>query len=442
MPEARFTFPRGFLWGTASSAYQVEGNSKNNQWHLWEQQPDQIADGHHSGRACDWWGGRWREDFDRAAELGNNAIRFSVEWSRVQPAPDRWDESAIDHYIEMLRGLDTRGLFPIVNFHHFTDPLWVDEMGGWENEEVPALFAAYVGKVADAFKNYVTTWCTINEPNVPSVLGYMSGEYPPGRTDLNAGIQVMVNFARGHALGYQKIKEIQPEGRVGFAHAVSGFLPASASPLDKMAANFHHQVWNQFFPEVLKTGKARLLGRRVSIPEAKGTLDYLGLNYYTSELVRFSLRAGVNGMFSRRTFPEDAPLSPNGMIASVPEQLFKLIKWAIQFETPLIVMENGVEDAEDSFRREYLAAHIHQVWRAVNFNYPVKGYFVWSLVDNFEWNWGWTRRFGLYALENETQLRIKRPSADLYAEICKENALSSEMVREYAPGLEKTLFPE
>jgi len=114
MPEARFNFPRGFLWGTSSSAYQVEGNSKNNQWYLWEKEAGRIAEGGTCGQACDWWGGRWREDFDRAAEGGQNALRLSFEWSRIQPAPDRWDEHALDHYIDLLRGLDRRGLFPLV----------------------------------------------------------------------------------------------------------------------------------------------------------------------------------------------------------------------------------------------------------------------------------------------------------------------------------------
>ena len=122
MPEARFNFPKGFLWGTASSAYQFEGNNKNTQWFEWEQQPGKIAQGDTCGLAADWWSGRWREDFDRAEEGRHNAMRISVEWSRIQPAPERWDEDALDHYIDMLRGLDQRGLFPIVNFHHFTDP--------------------------------------------------------------------------------------------------------------------------------------------------------------------------------------------------------------------------------------------------------------------------------------------------------------------------------
>lgn len=443
MPEARFTFPKGFLWGTATSAYQVEGNSKNNQWYTWEQEPGKIVDGHTCGLACDWWSGRWREDFDRAAEMGNNALRFSVEWSRVQPAPDRWDEHAIDAYIEMLRGLVSRNLFPLVTLHHFTDPLWVDEVGGWANPEVPALFATYARRMAEAFKGFVTTWATINEPNVTAIAGYAMGNFPPGKTDLNLAFDVMENQARGHAMAYHEIKEIQRESRVGFAHAVRGFFPASRfNPLDKLAANLHHQVWNQFFPQMFMTGEARLINRKVSIPEAKGTQDYLGVNYYASDMVKFRPSAGAEEIYSSRAFPDDASISPNGMIANLPEQFYQMIEWSLQFKTPIIITENGTEDAEDSFRREYLAAHIHQVWRAVNFNYPIKGYFLWSLLDNFEWEQGWTRRFGLYELDTETQVRIKRPSVDFYTQICQENALSSEMVRDYAPALTEKLFPE
>lgn len=442
MPEARFNFPRGFLWGTSSSAYQVEGGNKNNQWYLWEQEPGRIAEGGTCGLACDWWAGRWREDFDRAAECGQNALRFSIEWSRIQPAPDRWDEHALDNYIDMLRGLVRRGLFPLVTLHHFTDPLWVTDMGGWENEAVPELFAAYAEKVAAAIKSYVTTWATINEPNVLAILGYLTGDFPPNVNDLDRAIKVMTHLARGHSLAYHQIKALQPEARVGLPHVYRGFTPRrSGSLLDRLVASQHHQVWNQFFPALLRDGKARLMGRSVALPEAKGTQDYLGLNFYTSEEVQFSLAAGRKGFFSRRVFPDGAPLSPNGKIASLPEDFFKALDWALQFDVPIIVTENGTEDAQDDFRREYLVQHIHQLWRAVNFNYPIKGYFVWTLVDNFEWDQGWTQRFGLYELDVETQARKKRPSADLYAEICRENALTTEMVRQYAPELFGQLFP-
>jgi beta-glucosidase len=442
MPEATFNFPRGFLWGTATSSYQVEGNSKNNQWAKWEEQPGKIANDDRCGLACDWWGGRWREDFDRAAEAGQNAHRFSLEWSRIQPAPDRWDEHAIDRYLEMLRGLTERRLFPIVTLHHFTDPLWVTELGGWEYEGIAELFAAYTAKVVEAMKGYATTWVTINEPNVVAAMGYLTGEFPPEKRELSAVVRVAVNQARAHGLAYRKIKELQPESRVGIALNWRGFNPArSWHPLDRMAAKFHNQAYNEFFPELFTKGSSRILNRMIVLPEAKGTQDYVGVNFYTSDLVRFSLGAGWDELFSRRSFPESAPLSPNGMIASQPEEFFKSLHWALKFKAPIIVTENGVEDMEDSFRRDYLVRHIHQLWHAVNFNYPIKGYFLWSLVDNFEWNLGWTHRFGLWELDPKTQMRRKRPSADLYAAICRENSLSAKMVREFAPKSYESIFP-
>ncbi|MFN2216493.1 MAG: family 1 glycosylhydrolase, partial [Anaerolineales bacterium] len=129
MVDATFHFPRGFLWGTATAAHQVEGNNSNNNWWNWENQPGHIYQDQKSSLACDWWGGRWQEDFDRAAEGAHNAHRLSVEWSRIQPTPDRWDESALEKYLEMLRGLHARNILPMVTLHHFTDPMWITEMG-------------------------------------------------------------------------------------------------------------------------------------------------------------------------------------------------------------------------------------------------------------------------------------------------------------------------
>src|SRR5512140_161228 len=144
MAQAIIRFPRGFLWGTATAAHQVEGNNTNNDWWAWEQQEGHILRGHKSGLACDWWGGRWKEDMDRAAETGQNAHRFSVEWSRIQPEPEKWDESALERYRAMLRGMLERGLTPMVTLHHFSDPLWLAEMGGWETDAIVPVFEKFV----------------------------------------------------------------------------------------------------------------------------------------------------------------------------------------------------------------------------------------------------------------------------------------------------------
>jgi beta-glucosidase len=438
MPSATFHFPRGFLWGTASSSHQVEGGNTNNNWWKWEQ------DGHTRGKAglaCDWWGGRWQEDFDRAAEAGQNAHRLSVEWSRIQPAPDRWDEAALEQYREMLRGLRERNMTAMVTLHHFTDPLWLGEIGGWETEAAVPLFEKFVRKTVEALKDYSTLWCTINEPNGYALEGYTSGRFPPGLTDLKLALRVEANLLRGHAAAYRAIHQIQPEARVGFAHHHLLLVPRHPwFPLDVLERTIHFNTINMAFPSGIQTGLMRTPLGNTRIPEARGTQDFFGLNYYTQQTVAFDLRQ-PGELFGRRYFPKGSDMSAGGMYANVPDGLFRSLHWALQFKVPILVTENGFDDALDTIRPRYMAQHIHQLWRVVNYNWPVRGYFWWTLVDNFEWDHAWKLRFGLWELDLETQARRKRRSADLYAAICKENGLSSEMVQQYCPEIFEKLFP-
>jgi beta-glucosidase len=272
-------------------------------------------------------------------------------------------------------------------------------------------------------------------------LAYLTGDFPPGKKSLPAVFKAITNLIKGHSLAYEIIHEISPEAKVGLAHQYRGFRPAkSFSPLDRWVTNITAQTFNNAIPETLKDGKLRFLGFRKRIPAAKGTQDYFGLNYYTQENIAFSLRA-IGQLFGKRFFPQDADLSPTGFIANQPEGFFQALKWAKRFKLPIIVTENGTEDPDDKFRTRYLSEHIHQLWYGVNYNWKIQGYFHWSLVDNFEWERGWTQRFGLWGLDTNSQERHKRPSADLYAEICQENALSSEMVARYAPEVFEKLFP-
>ncbi len=439
MPQATYHFPRGFLWGTATAAHQVEGNNTNNQWWKWEQE------GHTNGKsglACDWWGGRWREDFDRAAEGGQNAHRLSVEWSRIQPAPDRWDEDALDRYRMMLRGLKERGLTPMVTLHHFSDPLWLYEKCAWEIEESVLWFEKYVRKTVEALKDYCSLWCTINEPNIYALSGYVTGDFPACNKGLPNAIKVMANMLRGHAAAYRAIHALQPEARVGYAWHYRPQVARSWSPLDHWVRKIRYDAINMAFPSGISTGVMKIPTAKINIPEARGTQDYFGLNYYSVDTVWFNLRK-KNELFTDSGYPADADMSPTHFIANIPSGLFDSLQWVVNTypDLPILITENGVEDAGDQMRPRYIAQHIHQMWRAVNFNWPIKGYFHWSLVDNFEWERGWTQRFGLWALDVETQKRTKRPSADLYAEICKENGLSSDMVQKYCPEALDTLFP-
>ena len=438
MPQATYVFPRGFLWGTATAAHQVEGGNTNNTWYAWEES-GHVQAGQRAGRACDWWRGRWREDFDRAAEAGQNAHRLSIEWSRIQPEPGRWDEDALEHYRQMVRGLHDRGLKPVVTLHHFTDPLWLADMGGWENPDAVTYFRAYVAKAVEALKTYVDTWCTINEPNVYTALGYLEGIYPPGLQAPRRALTVAEHLALGHAAAYEAIHRIQPEAQVGLVVYYRPMYPQRPwLPPDRAWAWLQNRWFNDYF------AWAAGLGRRLTLWGSRRdrrlgpALDFFGLNYYTADRVRFHW--GLPELEARRP-PADAPLSEHGDIAHWPVGIFAGVRWAARFGKPILITENGLEDGTDTLRPRYLAEHLHQVWRALHWAGKVRGYFHWTLVDNFEWDRGWSRRFGLWALNPETQERTKRPSAELYAAICRANALDTEIVARYAPEALPALLP-
>lgn len=441
MAQATFHFPRGFLWGTTTAAYQVEGNNPNSNWWTWEQQPGRIAEGHKSGLACDWWNGRWREDFQRAAEGAQNAHRMSVEWSRIQPTPDRWDDAALNRYLDMVRGLKELNITPLITLHHYSDPQWFVEKGGWESESAAEYFEKYVRKVVQALKDYVNLWCTFNEPNGYATLGFIQGIFPPGKKDFNLGFKVMVNMVRAHAAAYHAIHQIHPQARVGMAHYYRSLQPAKSwSPLDRLVTRLLMEL-NEVFASAANDGVVRLITHRKQVREAKATQDFLGIDYYTRDYVSFNLHQ-YKELFGKSNFREGAELSSTGFLANEPLGMYEALKWGLKYNLPIIITENGFDDSEDRVRPRYILEHLHQVWRAVNFNWPVKGYFHWTLVDNFEWERGWTQRFGLWELDVDTQARHKRPSANLYTEICRENGISDEMASRYAPEVLAELFPD
>jgi len=440
MAEASFTFPNNFLWGTATSSHQVEGNNTNNNWYAWENDGNTIS-GEKSELACDWWQGRWKEDFDRAAESGQNSHRFSIEWSRIQPAPNRFDFDALDHYRQMAKALVDNGITPMVTLHHFTDPLWLVEMRGWENDFVVDHFNDYTRKVVSAIGDYVDIWCTINEPNVFAISSYILGDFPPGKISIKSAYKVIRNLINAHVLSYHTIHEIQPEAKVGLAHQYRGFTPANPnSPFDRWITGLFSSNFNDTFPETFHSGIWKFLGKKTSIPEAKGTQDFFGINYYTRDFLKFS-PFSPKEIFVNRYIDPQKEQSTTGFIANEPDVFFEGLKWATLYNLPIYITENGIEDAEDDLRPKFIVQHLHKVWQGINFNWPIKGYYHWTLVDNFEWERGWSQRFGLWELDIKTQERRKRKSASLYEKICKENALTSEIVSAFIPELLDTIFP-
>ncbi len=441
--KALLQFPRGFLWGCATAAHQVEGQNVNDWWR-WEQTPGHIFQDQKAGRACEWWTGRYIEDFDRAAEMHNNAQRISVEWSRIEPEPDKWDNWALERYRDMLKAMRERGMTPMVTLHHFTNPLWIDDHSGWLWDEVPAYFVRFVRKVVETLGDLCSLWCTINEPTVYAAEGYSFGRWPPGMRNRQALAQVSFNLLRGHAAAYHAIKDVQPQSQVGYATHYVRFRPAAPAALNLAASRLVHNLFNAMFVMAVRDGIARIPGSRaVPIPQVKGACDWIGLQYYEELRVSFN-------PFSPSTFfltqhkPTDTPVGPDAWGGINPAAILEPIRWLWKTQQkPIYITESGVPDPDDTIRPGFMLQTLRAVWRAVNFNLPVRGYFAWSLLDNFEWAEGYDPRFsfGLYKTDIETQQRTARQSARLYREICAMNGLSSSMVTRYAPELVSEMFP-
>jgi len=439
-PQATFHFPAGFKWGVAAAAHQVEGNNTGNDWWAWEQQEGHIKERHKSGLACNWWENT-ETDFSHAAALGVNALRLSVEWSRVEPRPGEFDDSALERYSHMLQELRARNIEPLVTLHHFTNPRWLADQGGWENPETVALFARFTRRVVERLGQHCDMWCTINEPNVYGYMGYLEGDFPPGQSDFKTAMRVIRHLLLGHAAAYKEIHAIQPNARVGLAHNVRILDPANPrSPLDRRVARLADRAYNQAPLTALTTGRWMLpLGFGLAW-KLRRTLDWIGLNYYTRDLVAFD-SAQRQTLFSRRLHADDAELLDGGYGEFYPHGMFRSIQHLARLNLPIYITENGLPDDDDDQRPRYLLTHLHQMWRAIQLCYPVMGYYHWTLTDNFEWAEGWTLRFGLIALDAETQTRTPRPSAALYANVIQANAITPQIIDAYAPKLRAELLP-
>lgn len=441
--KALHQFPRGFLWGCATAAHQVEGQNVNNWWR-WENTPGHIFENQKSGRACEWWSGRYVEDFERAAYMSNNSQRISIEWSRIQPEPDAWDDWSVQRYRDMLKALLDRGMKPLVTLHHFTNPLWIDDQKGWLWDETPVYFERFVRRIVDELKDLCSFWCTINEPMVYVTQGYTFGKFPPGMQSSTASNRAVINMLRGHAAAYHAIKELQPDSQVGYSTHHLGIRASKPAAFHWLAARMVEGFFNRTFVLALRDGIVSLPGmRKFSMAQIAGTLDWIGLQYYQEYNVGFSPTSPAS-LFIKQAKPSDMPVGPAGWGGLNPDALFTYIEWLWQtLKVPIYVTESGVPDPDDTIRPGYLIRTVRSMWKAVNFNFPVKGFYFWSLLDNFEWAEGYDPRFnfGLYRTNFQTQERIARKSAELYREICSQNGISADLVRRYAPDLEAEIFP-
>jgi beta-glucosidase len=427
----------GFLWGAATSAHQVEGANRLNDWWRFEQESGRIAGGDVSGDACRHYE-LFDSDFALAAADHHNAHRLSIEWSRIVPAEGRIDTAAIAHYHDVFASLKRRGLLPVVTLHHFTNPVWIADRGGWENRDTIRHFCDFVRVCAREYGAQVDWWCTINEPEVFAFRGWSEGVWPPAKHNVRTALEVMANLLEAHARAAAILREedrTDADGdghatRIGFAKHLVQLEPAAPwSPFDSLRAMFEDRAFNAASVRSLETGKLRLEipGAGVverGLPGMKGSSDWFGLNYYTRWMVNmFGPEAHV--------VKKGVELTDLGWEIR-PEGLEIALVRASKAGLPVLVTENGFADANDRIRPRALVESLLHMQSAVARGVNVIGYLHWSLLDNFEWSDGYRGRFGLYRVDfsRADRARTRTRSADLFARIARANGVTAEIVSE------------
>ncbi|MFH1424001.1 MAG: family 1 glycosylhydrolase [Candidatus Nealsonbacteria bacterium] len=381
------TFPQGFLWGSATSSHQVEGGTLND-WTLWEMMGRAK---NLSGKACDHWNlQQFKEDVERMQVLGLNAYRMSIEWSRIMPKPWVINQAVLDQYRQMLVILRQAGISTMVTLHHFTNPIWFVEQGDWIKAPLEP-FYSYVDAATRALADYVDYWNTFNESLVMVYMGYLTGQWPPGKKGrIIAAAHLRKRFAEVHNEVYRIVK--RNTGRpVGLVHNFTSYETAHNRWIERTIAGLQDRIFNRWIVEHTKN-------------------DFIGVNFYFHQV--------FDGF-------RPAPAARPGNKVSdfgweiIPQSLTRVLLGLKKYNLPIYVTESGVADAKDTLRADFIKDHVQALRLARRAGVDVRGYFYWSLLDNFEWAEGFTKRFGLIEVNFETQERRIRPSAYAYRDIIK-----------------------
>ncbi|MHB1582999.1 MAG: glycoside hydrolase family 1 protein [Acidimicrobiales bacterium] len=391
--EQAVDFPEGFLWGTATAAHQIEGGNVNNDWWDFEHDPASGC-AESSGDACDSFH-RWREDVDLVAELGLGAYRFSLEWSRIEPAEGEFSLAALDHYRRVCAACQGLGVQPVVTFHHFTTPRWLAARGGWESPEAPDRFARFVTRATAHLGDLVGWACTINEPNAVAVMGYTLGAFPPGVKDaLDRHQAVNASFVRAHRLAVEALRSGPGTFPVGLTLSMAEMTAVEGGE------QFRHGAEQMLEDQFL---------------EATGGDDFVGVQAYTR------LRFGPGGLVGGE---DGVPLTQMGY-EYWPQAVAHCVRRAAAATgLPVVVTESGIGTDDDRQRIAYLGEVLRGVRGCLDDGVDVRGYFVWSLLDNFEWNSGYGPTFGIVGVDRTTFERRPKPSAHWLGEVARSNRLA------------------
>ncbi len=414
----KFKFPDNFLWGAATSAHQVEGNNIND-WSEWEKKnakrlaeeaktywqswqrkkfPEMLTpENYISGRACDHYN-RYEEDFNIARSLGHNAHRFSIEWSRIEPEEGKFNQREIEHYQKVLEALQKRNIKPFVTLWHFTNPLWLAKIGGLKNRKFPYYFTRYAKFAVSNLHDLADNWITLNEPTVVISNSFLKGKWPPQKKNCVSSFGLYSNFATAHKSAYEEIHKISDQIKVGLANMLIFLEPyRKNSILDRLSVSAFQYFSNKKMLNITKDYH-----------------DFLAVNFYFHNRTKFPAKIKN----------ENKEVSDLGW-EIYPEGIYHILKDLKKYNLPIYITENGLANAEDEKREKFIQDHLCWIHKAIQEGINVKGYFHWSLLDNFEWDKGFWPRFGLVEVDYKTLERKIRPSAYEYAKICGGNGLEA-----------------
>lgn len=463
-----YTFPETFLWGAATSAFQIEGSTAvdgrgESIWDRFCRVPGAIRDGSSGQPACDHYR-RWRDDVALMRELHLNSYRFSVAWPRVFPdGSGPVNPAGIGFYDALVDELLANGIRPVVTLYHWDLPGALQDVGGWVNRDVVFRFRDYAAAMFERLGDRVDMWITINEPWVASMLGHYFGWHAPGLQDAAAAVQAAHHLLLAHGLAVEAFDELGlrsadavhgPTGgaRIGAALDIHAYAPAGDGQHHRQAMERARTLEARWFLEPLTghgypddglswyaaQGAAPVI-KQGDMERIARPVDFLGINYYRRHVIAADDAVPLFGY--RQVVPGDRPLTALQWEV-YPEGLYDVLDWVwCTYLQPaggkfLLVTESGaaypdVVTADESGRRvgdvqrlSYLQAHLQQVWRAVNAGLPVHGYYVWSLLDNFEWAHGYTQRFGIVHVDFKTQVRTVKDSGRWYAQAAAANAMT------------------
>jgi beta-glucosidase len=404
---------KSFLWGVATSAFQLEG-SPYADWASWDailnSKPD--VTNHYT---------LYRQDLNLLKDLGVNAYRFSLEWSRIQPRENIWDEDAIAHYQNIINILLENNIEPMVTIHHFTHPLWFIKKYPWHKDASIEKFLNYTEKITSAIQG-VKYWITFNEPYVLLLGGYLEGCMPPGIKNMSLAVNALKNIFTCHGNAYDIIHSKIPGAMVSVAHNMAALAPWKRwSLMDRLLAKIAKHFYNHSLLDAFLTGTMRIklpFNRPIDIDlPIKNKLDFFGVNYYTRVHIRFNPFKKM-GVELRHRDIDGYGLTDMGWEVH-PRGLEKVLRYASKLNVPLIITENGIATHDDQKKIKFMKKHIDVLEKCIKDGIDVRGYFYWSLIDNYEWLQGLDARFGLYKVDFDTLKRKPTNAATYYSYLIK-----------------------